>query len=175
MILKKILLLTLILGTTLSLSAQTEQLQEGNFVIDVNTAFGSFGGIVNNGTGFRLTTSDDFTIWNIGGEAGYFVDENLAIKLGAGFGEFDNSGIFSYKIGAKYYVAEKIPLQLDFSGELSDEVYGNENPFYIGLQGGLALFLGDMVSVEPTLRYGFATNESFENVFQLLIGFSIFL
>ena len=57
-----------------------------------------------------------------------------------------------------------------------DDFFGGENPSYLGFQGGIAFFLGDMVSIEPSIRYNLSLNsDSFENIFQAQIGFSIFL
>jgi len=173
---KYFLIPLLLLGMSTIVSAQEAQLQKGNFVIDANTTLGNIGGlggIGGVGTGFLLSTVDGATIWNAGGEVGYFVTDELALKTGLGVGDFDGLNLVSYKFGAKYYIAQKIPFQLDVSGQSIEDL--DDNPFYIAFQGGYALFLGDMVSIEPSLRYNISTTEFFENIFQIQIGFSIFL
>ncbi len=151
------------------------QVEKGTFVIDANTTISSIGGIGfgGNGTGFLLTTSDGETIWNIGFEAGYFVDDRFALKLGLGFGEIFETTIFSYKAGAKYYIIDVIPVQLDISGQTSED-FGDEKPLYLGIQAGYAFMIGDMVSIEPSLRYSFGLPESYDNLFQIQVGFSLF-
>ena len=69
----------------------------------------------------------------------------------------------------------RVPFQVDFSSQSGDDFFGEEKPSYLGLQGGYAIFIGDMVSIEPTLRYNISLNSDyFENIFQVQIGFSIF-
>jgi len=52
----------------------------------------------------------------------------------------------------------------------------DENPMWLGLQGGYAFFLGSNVSIEPGLRYSISLNEDFsdEGIFQLNVGLSVF-
>ena len=174
---KNILIVIMLVGISINLCAQNEHTQEGNVVIEANSTIGSIGGILGgSGTSFLLSSSDGTTIWNIGAEVGYFVVENLAIKAGFGYGDYDGSGIVSYKIGGKYYIVGKFPIQVDYTGQSGDDFFGGENPSYLGFQGGIAFFLGDMVSIEPSIRYNLSLNsDSFENIFQAQIGFSIFL
>ena len=174
---KRLLIALMAMGISLSLCAQNEQTQKSSFLIEANTTIGSIGGIIGgNGTSFLLSSADGTTFWSIGAEMGYFVIENFAIKAGMGYGDFDGSSIFSYKIGGKYYVAGNFPFQVDYSGQSGDDFFGGDNPSYLGFQGGYAFFLGEMVSIEPALRYNLSLkSDSFENIFQVQIGFSIFL
>ena len=50
-----------------------------------------------------------------------------------------------------------------------------ENPSWLGLGAGYAIFLGENVSIEPGLRYNLTMNEDFsdENIFQFNIGFAL--
>ena len=177
-----IILIALLIPTFLL--AQDEQVakgghtDEGKFVIDANTTLGSIGGISigGGGTSFLLTTSEGTTIWNVGAEVGYFVIDDLAIKVGLGYGDFDGMSLVSYKFGAKYYVVGSIPIQVDFSGQGGEDFFGSEKPSYLGFQAGYAFFIGDMVSLEPALRYSLSLNsDNYDNIFQIQIGFSIFL
>ncbi len=80
---------------------------------------------------------------------------------------------FSYKIGAKYYINSMIPIQLDLTGaSLKDKP---ENPLWLGVQGGYAIFVGDNVSIEPGLRYDFSLNDNFNDkgIFELRLGFAL--
>lgn len=155
---------------------------KGNVVIDANTTIGSYGGFFGgSGTSFFLSSSDGTTIWNIGAEIGFFVADNLAIKLGLGYGSIKfegsdgSSNLFSYKLGLKYYIVSKVPFQVDYSGQSGEDFFGDEKPSYLGLQAGYAFFIGDMVSIEPALRYNLSLNsDSSENIFQVQVGFSIF-
>jgi hypothetical protein len=149
-----------------------EQTKKGKWLIEANTNFGA--STVGN-TSFQLASSDGETAWNLGAEAGYFVADNLAIKAGLGYGDDGsdfNSSVFSYKVGAKYYLMNKFPLEASFTGASIEDF--NENPSYLGLQAGYAWFLGPNVSVEPGLRYNISLNNDFyEDVFQLNIGFAL--
>lgn len=153
------------------------QITKRRIVIDANTTVGAIGGIIigGNGTSFLLSKSEGSTIWNIGAEVGYFALDNLAIKFGLGYGIFDDFRLFSYKLGLKYYIVSRVPFQIDFSGQSSEDFFGDENPSYLGLQAGFAFFIGNMVSLEPSLRYNISLGDDyFENIFQVQIGFSIF-
>ena len=146
-----------------------EQTKKGKWLIEANTNFGAT--TVGN-TSFQLSSSDGDTQWNLGAEGGYFVADNLAVKAGLGYGDYVGSTIFSYKLGAKYYLLNKFPLEASFTGASVED--RNENPSYFGLQGGYALFLGPNVSIEPGLRYNISLNNDFyDDVFQFNIGFAL--
>ena len=172
---RKIIVLALALAISAGTYAQTE---EGSFLIEANTSFASIGGVLGGGTGFTLSSTDGSTIWNIGGEGGYFVKDNLALKFGLGYGDIDGITLFSWRVGAKYYVNNSIPFQVDFTGQNSDELFFGENSTYLGLQGGYAIFIGESkrVSFEPSLRYNISLNSDFfDDIFQIQAGFAIFL
>ncbi|MCF2875650.1 MULTISPECIES: hypothetical protein [unclassified Tenacibaculum] len=147
------------------------QTAKGKWLIEGNTGFGA---AHTASTGFSLRNIDtpggSVTAWNIGAEAGYFVMDDLAIKFGLGYGDDGNQDVFSYKIGAKYYISSMIPVQIDYTGAS----VGNVDPSYLGFQAGYAIFLGDMVSVEPGLRYNLGLGDAEDvNVFQLNVGFAL--
>ncbi len=170
---KKLLFIIITCGIALAGYSQATQTQMGNLAVDANTTFGTIGGSALGGTGFLLNNIDGTTIWNIGGEAGYFLQDNLAAKVGLGFGDFDGSTIFSYKIGVKYYVNGMIPAQIDFWGQSGDDFFPADKPTFIGIQAGYAFFIGEIVSFEPSLRYNISMND-FDNIFQIQTGFSVF-
>jgi opacity protein-like surface antigen len=151
------------------------QTAKGSWLVEANTGFGGgdtgFAHTAN--TGFGLTSFGDTTIWSIGGEAGYFIEDNLAIKAGLGYSDFDITSAFSYKLGAKYYVINIIPIQVDVTGASFKDV--DENPLWLGLQGGYAIFVSDQISIEPGLRYNLSLNKDFtdEGIFEFRIGFAL--
>nr|WP_315199460.1 hypothetical protein [uncultured Flavobacterium sp.] len=149
-----------------------DQTKEGKWLIEANTGFGA--GKVGN-TSFGLWSEDGNTAYNIGAEAGYFVIDNLAVKLGLGYGDDGSdysSSAFAYKVGAKYYVANKFPLEVSYNGVSYEDA--DENPSYVGLQGGYAWFLGPNVSIEPGVRYNISLNDDYyDSAFQLNIGFAL--
>ncbi|AIM59111.1 MULTISPECIES: hypothetical protein [Cellulophaga] len=151
------------------------QTAQGKWLIEANTGFGGQGGTQAASTSFGLTSVDGETAWSLGAEGGYFVADDLAVKVGLGYQDLgDDESAFSYKVGAKYYIASMIPVQVDYTGTSIKDA--DENPSFLGLQGGYAIFLGENVSIEPGLRYNIALNDdSFfnEDVFQLNIGFAL--
>lgn len=174
---KKIFIsLTVIAGFALSVNAQDgSQTDKGSWLIEANTGFGGDGIAAHSAnTGFGLASTGDSTIWNIGAEGGYFLADDLAIKAGLGYADFDGTTIFSYKLGAKYYVISTIPVQLDITGASIQD--STEDPLWLGLQGGYAIFLTDHISVEPGLRYNLSLNEDFsdDGIFEFRIGFALF-
>jgi len=149
------------------------QTAEGKWLIEANTGFG---GAHSADTSFGLNSVDGETTWKIGAEGGYFVIDRLAIKAGVGFadngGDGPGSSSFSYKAGVKYYIKDMIPVQVDYSGASIKDA--DENPSYIGLQAGYAIFLGENVSIEPGIKYNLSMNSDFyEDVFQVRVGFAL--
>ncbi|APY06976.1 hypothetical protein BWZ20_01095 [Winogradskyella sp. J14-2] len=178
---KKLFLAAFAVFAFASVSAQdgdsSSALTKGSWLVEANTGFGggATGAAHRSTTSFGLTSIDGTTIWSIGGEAGYFVMDDLAIKLGLGYNDFDGASSFSYKLGAKYYIASQFPVQLDFTGASGDDVFGDESPLWLGIQGGYAWFVADNISIEPGLRYNHSLNEDFtdEGVLELNIGFAL--
>lgn len=177
---KKLFLAAVIAAFGFTANAQEDNgnaLSKGSWLIEANTGFGggATGAAHRSTTSFGLTSVDGTTVWSIGGEAGYFVMDDLAVKLGLGYNDFDGASSFSYKLGAKYYIASQFPVQLDITGASGDDVFGDESPLWLGLQGGYAWFVADNISIEPGLRYNLSLNEDYtdEGVFELNIGFAL--
>lgn len=166
---KKVILAAIAVMTFGFANAQ-EQTAKGKYLIEANTGFGATN--VGN-TGFSLSSSDGETTWGIGAEGGYFVADNLAVKAGLGYTDLGHSvSAFSYKVGAKYYLLNKFPLEASYTGASVKDA--KENPSFIGLQGGYAWFVGKNISVEPGLRYNISMNEDYgKSVFQLNVGFAL--
>ncbi|WP_222984820.1 hypothetical protein [Flagellimonas meishanensis] len=164
------------IGFVAAVSAQDgAQTAKGSWLIEANTGFGGEGITAHSAnTGFSLISTDNSTIWGIGAEGGYFVADDLALKAGLGYSDFDGLTVFSYKVGAKYYVISAIPFQIDITGASIQDI--PENPLWLGLQGGYAFFLSDHISVEPGLRYNLSLNEDFtdEGIFEFRIGFALY-
>lgn len=171
---KKTLFFVMLVLFCFNVNAQDEngQTAKNSWMIEVNTGFGGFENV--GSTGFGLATSDGVTIWSVGAEGGYFVMDDLAIKVGLGYADFDGDSIFSYKFGGKYYVIGAIPVQVDITGSTIDEL--SEDPLWLGLQGGYAIFLSDNISLEPGIRYNVSLNEDYtdEGIFEIRIGFVLF-
>lgn len=178
---KKVLLLALALVVANFANAQEEeskgssegnQTSKGKWLIEANTGNAMLGN-----TGFYFTSSDGESTYNLGLDGGYFIMDDLAIKGGLGYGgdSATDSNIFSYRLGAEYYVIGKIPVSVDLTGASIKDA--QENPMWLGLGAGYAIFIGDMVSIEPGLRYNLSLNEDFtdEGVFQFNVGFAIHL
>ena len=163
---KKLLLVIAMVAAGFTANAQEAngQTAKGKWLIEANT--GSF---ATGNTAFSLLSVDGDTQWSIGAEGGYFVADDLAVKVGLGYSDTGMTN-FTYKVGAKYYIASQFPVGVDFTG-VSPEVGDSVN--FIGLQGGYAWFLGDNVSVEPALRYNVALEDGQEGAFQALIGFAL--
>lgn len=177
-ILKSILFVSLFLFTAVGFAQDNDNggaaTDKGSWLIETNTGFGAggFGHTAN--TSFGLTSIDGTTVWSIGAEGGYFVADDLAVKAGLGFTDNDGRSVFTYKLGAKYYIIGNIPVQVDLTGASVEDAV--ENPLWLGIQGGYALFIADNISVEPGLRYNLSLNEDFtdEGVFEFRIGFAFF-
>ncbi|WP_445452698.1 hypothetical protein [Flavobacterium sp. 25HG05S-40] len=157
--------------------ASGSQTSKGKWLIEANTGFGAVTGA---DTSFGYYSQGDVKRMSLGAEGGYFVMDNLAIKLGIGYNSEDdgtgNVGGFAYKVGAKYYIMGNIPVQVDYSGASGDAYkVADETPSYLGLQAGYAVFLGENVSIEPGLRYNLTMNDKYteDNAIQLCVGFAL--
>src|SRR5690606_12957621 len=130
-------LLFMLLGTigfvSIGSAQDGTQTAEGSWLIEANTGFGGDGLTAHSAnTGFSLVSADGSTVWSIGAEGGYFIADDLAVKGGLGYSDYDGLNIFSYKLGAKYYVISTIPFQLDITGASIQDA--SENPLWLGLQ-----------------------------------------
>ncbi|MEO1031909.1 MAG: hypothetical protein AAFX55_10925 [Bacteroidota bacterium] len=175
---KKLLLMAAVavFGFT-NLNAQDSeggQTSEGTWLVEINTGFGESS---TSNTGFALRSVDGTTAFSLGGEVGYFVIDDLALKAGLGYSDLGIDGLdgtFNWKLGAKYYVASQFPVGVDVNGSSGNDV----SPLWVGLQAGYAWFVADNVSIEPGIRYGIGLNEDAGdgdfNVFGVNIGFNIF-
>lgn len=149
------------------------QTAKGNLLIEANTGFAETGS-----TGIYFASQDGNSSYNFGVDGGYFIMDDLALKVGLGYGGFKNddfdTNTLSYKIGAKYYIMSKFPVGLDLTGASIKDA--DENPLWLGIQGGYALFLGKNVAIEPGIRYNHSLNDNYtdKGVFQVNVGFSLF-
>ncbi|EDP96334.1 hypothetical protein U8527_09485 [Kordia algicida OT-1] len=173
---KKIILAAVaVFGFAFAANAQdgdkaTGQTAKGKWLIEANT-----GNAVLGTTGIYFTSVDGESTFNIGLDGGYFVMDDLAIKAGLGYGSNSaaDTNIFSYRLGAKYYVKSMIPVTLDLTGSSIKDA--QENPMWLGIGAGYAWFIGNNVSIEPGLRYNVSLNEDFtdEGVLQFNVGFAL--
>jgi hypothetical protein len=165
----KKIMLTLVgllaLGYVNAQSKNDGQTSKGKWLIEANTGSWATGN-----TSFSLMTTDGNTSWSVGLDGGYFISDDLAIKAGFGYSDSGASDIFTYKVGAKYYVGSQFPIGADFTGISND----NFDATWIGLQGGYAWFVGKNVSIEPAIRYNITLDEAkADSAFQALVGFAL--
>ncbi len=151
-------------------STTTSFTAKGRILVEANTGNETVGN-----TGLYFSSLGDVSRFNIGFDGGYFIQDDLALKVGLGYGMQDNDGdetsSFSYRVGAKYYVKSKIPVTLDLTGSSVEDA--DEDPLWLGIGAGYAFFLGNNVSIEPGLRYNTSLNEDYtdEGGLQLNVGF----
>lgn len=144
------------------------QTSKGKLLIEANTGNAMLGN-----TGFYLSNSDGQTDYNIGFDGGYFVADNFAVKSGLGYGDVSDVTFLSYRLGAKYYVKSMMPITLDLTGASIKDA--SENPLWLGIGAGYAIFLGENVSIEPGLRYNLSLNDQYDDkgVLQFNVGFAL--
>lgn len=176
---KKIYLsLALALGFGATQAQETHPaIQKGKIMVETNfTPFGT------GNSGFSYSKTDGSKAWQVGASAGYFVMNKLAVKAGIGYSktelELDFGGgtsaiidrdALTYQIGAKYYIINCIPVQVDFNGTKLGDVKTN----FIGGQVGYAWFIKDNMALEPAVKYNLGVNDNSGNVFSAGLGFSI--
>ena len=154
------------------------QTSKGKWLIEANT-----GNFMLGTTGIYFASLDGDSMYNIGLDGGYFIMDDLALKVGLGYGgeSYDGGGSyssFSYRLGAKYYLNSMIPVTLDLTGASGDAVENDfgDTPMWLGIGAGYAWFLGDNVSIEPGIRYNHSLNEDYtdKGVFQVNVGFALY-
>ncbi|MBP9794307.1 MAG: hypothetical protein KBC56_09965 [Flavobacterium sp.] len=154
-----------------------EQTKKGKFIIEANA-----GSLATGNTSLYFSKVDFITQLNIGLDGGYFLIDNLAIKAGVGYGltdlksnSNDDMSNIVYKIGAQYYIINKIPVGIDFTGRHSLNTASSTSSNWIGVEAGYAIFLGPNVAITPKLRNNFTLDESKSySSFQGLVGFVLF-
>lgn len=160
-----------------ALNAQTQNsaLAKGKWLVEANT---NFGVLSPSNTSIGFYTNDGNSLFKIGGEGGYFIANNLALKVGLGvtslttkplYGSSVTETAFNYKIGAKYYIASMFPVQVDFNG-ISGE---GDSVNAVGFQGGYAWFVAPNISIEPGLRYDLGTESGSTGIFSGNVGFAL--
>lgn len=164
---KKLLLTAAAVFALTTVNAQTEK---GSLLIETNIANQMVGS-----TSFSFNSADGETVYGVALDGGYFIMDDLAIKVGLGYASSSllDTNTFSYRLGAKYYLMGNIPLTLDYTGaSIKDSV---ENPSWVGLGAGYAIFLTENISLEPGLRYNLTMNDDYtkENIFQFNVGFAL--
>lgn len=160
----KKLFLVASLGLMSLMTAQTQtSLTKGGFSLGVNS------------TGLNFSTAVDSGVkrTNVGIEGGYFVADKVQAVAGAGYTNTSLKGsgtitdTFTYTVGAKYYLENTIPLQVDLNGD-------DNNNEYVGFQAGYAFFPSANFSIEPRARYDVALDSYNRDVFSLGLGFNYF-
>jgi hypothetical protein len=114
----------------------------------------------------------------LGLDGGYFLMDGLALKAGLGFGDNGDATSFSYRLGAKYYVNNMIPVTLDFTGSSGKGVeLAGETPMWMGIGAGFSRFIGNNIAIEPGIRYNHSLNENYtdKGILQFNIGFTLHL
>ena len=106
---KKLLLTATAVFALTTVNAQTEK---GSLLIETNIANQMVGT-----TSFSFNSVDGESVYGIGVDGGYFVIDDLAIKVGLGYSgnSLTDTNTFSYRIGGKYYLMGNIPLTLDYT------------------------------------------------------------
>lgn len=175
---KKFLLAIALMASSYGVHAQeaVSPLNKGNWLIE--TSLSPFS--LTNTSGLSFKYNDKDYEWSIGGEGGYFIQNNLALKAGLGVLSINNTigdgsitdTYLSYKVGAKYYFKYVIPLQIDFGGITTSE----DNSLFAGIQAGYAWFVKDNIAIEPSLRYDHGLNNTASDIrtVSARIGFSLF-
>ncbi|WP_343563165.1 hypothetical protein [Sphingobacterium sp.] len=156
-------------------------ISKGKWMIETNLS--PIGGVST--SGFSFMSNNGSKSLSAGGEAGYFIQNNLAVKAGLGLLSYkskitiDGQEIelasqtsFTYKLGMKYYIISALPIQVDIGGVKSS---GSKNAFIFGGQLGYAFFVKDNIAIEPAVRYDRGLNDNADGVktFSARVGFSL--
>lgn len=180
---KKLIFTGLMLFSLIMAQAQeekVEQISEGKFFVEFGTSFGEAN--LYSGSSINFYNDGDASYYNVGLMGGYFIKDNLAITGSLGHGNIVSDNNFSWGLGAKYYLLDKLPLALNLNGSSYDSFNflssGRERPLYLGFQAGYAFFIGNNVSIEPGIRYAIGLKDDAfgnkYNIFSFNVGFSFY-
>lgn len=109
-----------------------------------------------------------------GADVGYYLQDNLAVFAGVGFSDanrtFTRKSEFrneytAFTFGVRYEFTKKVGIVADWNGGLS-----KGKPSYVGVQPYISFPVAKQISVEPFVRYDFATNNKFDNKFGYGLG-----
>ena len=138
----------------------------------IETGYNLFGGLpIGGGTGFTVISDGDDRFSGLGFNGGYFISQNFALKLNYSNLTNFGSGVSTIGIGAKYYIAGKVPI--DFSIGSFGEGGGNgSSSSYFTASVGYGIRLADNINLEPSLGL-FGNSDDAISTFNL--NFSMFL
>ena len=166
---KLFLFLSLMLMT--SVSAQTEK---GKLMLETSVIANNM--LPNTGLGYT-SEKDGAKVFNLGINGGYFVQDNLAVKLGVGYGNTRYNGntvseVFSYRAGLEYHIAGYFPVEIAWTG--ADVSYLDENPSYLSTQLGYNWFFTDHVGIKPLIRYDMSLIDNYKDLMSVGVGFNYY-
>lgn len=167
---KKLLLLFAFITASL-VWAQT---QNGNFVLE--TAVLSNNTAPNTGFGFSKITDGGGSLLNVGVNGGYFVQNNLAVKAGVGYGAtyFDGRTLvdmWSFRAGMEYHINGHLPVEVAWTGVSSDAKF---NPSYLSTQVGYNWFVNKNVGIKPLVRYDISLTDKYKDIVSFGVGFGFY-
>lgn len=172
---KNVFLYTLLLLSTISLSAQyTPQsyqeegdtfVRKGRFMIE--TGYNLVGGF-GTGTGLSILAAEGESITSLGFDGGYMLSENFALTFKLGLITGDGASLTNIGVGGKYYIAGKVPVSLS----LATLSTGDDSTFLGNLSAGYAINLADNITLEPAL--GIITTSD-DGLFEIGATFAMFL
>lgn len=110
---------------------------------------------------FKNPTTSFDTSGNFGLSGGYFIKKNFAITTSIGYLKKGNYSLLAYNIGAKKYFKNNIFVSADVGGRhykgsilLQSRVTSiKNNEFEAAVNIVYAWFIGDFLSIEPSLRF----------------------
>jgi len=144
-----LLLFLIFLSYTLSAQDTSDSFQRKGRIL-VETGYSLTTTFLGGSTGASVLLVDGESVTTLGINGGYFISEDFAIKGRVGL---INSGesIFSFSVGAKYYINGNIPVELNgglFS--LPDFFSGRESIFQANGIIGYGIKLAPNINLEPS-------------------------
>lgn len=142
-------------------------IRKGRILIE--SGYNLFGGLpIGGGTGLLSLSDDDNSISGVGLNGGYFVTEDLALKLNFSNLGGEGSDLTSIGLGAKYYIIGKIPIEIGLGQIESDGQEINFSTF----TAGYGISLADNINLEPSI--GVFRNDGF-SLRIINLNFAMFL
>lgn len=131
--------------TLFSQSSSDIPARKGNVAIETGASL--FGGIIGGGSGAGILAGlEGDVIVNIQFDGGFFLSDRFALKANVGVIASDESTLAIIGTGAKYYIADKIPVQI-----LGNLITGEGTTFSGFGAIGYAARLAPNINLEPSL------------------------
>lgn len=131
--------------TTAYAQSEANFSKKGRLLIE--SGYNSFFGFLGGSSGSTILFTEEEAIVNLGIDGGYFLSENLALKIRFGLLSSGGTSLINISGGGKYYIAGKIPVEVG-AGIVT---IGGGRSFLGNASLGYGVRLAQNINLEPSV------------------------